>query len=153
MWGWLETDNTSPATSERLGTKNQNDIPNQPSPTTERLGTKNQNDIPNPSPPTTERLGTKNQNLVPNSSDTERLGTKENLVPNQLKIWKPPIGCLNQKWMKANQYWYWSYYKAKGKKTSLYLAKDYNDAIAKAKEIGIPANAKPPKIRATPPKT
>jgi hypothetical protein len=95
-----------------------------------------------------QQLGTKKK-LVPNADD-EQLGTKKMLVPNS-EIWKPPIGCLNQKWVKSDKYWYWSYYKSKGKKTSLYLAKDYNEAIAKAKKIGIPANAKPPKIRAPPP--
>jgi hypothetical protein len=137
MWGWLESDSSPPPTTERLGTKNKNLVPNSPPPTTERLGTKNKNLVPNSPPPTTERLGTKNENLVPN-------------LPEK---WKPPIGCLNPKWQKANQYWYWSYYKSKGKKTSLYLAKDYNDAVAKAKEIGIPTNAKPATIRAPPPET
>jgi hypothetical protein len=92
-----------------------------------------------------------NTELVPNSPTSE-LGTKKKLVPNS-EIWKPPIGCLNHKWIKDQKYWYWSYYKSKGKKTSLYLAKDYNKAIAKAKKIGMPPNAKPAKLRATPPET
>ena len=104
--------------------------------------------------PDLTELGTK-QKLVPNphpSPLTDELGTKKKLVPNSDK-WKPPIGCLNRKWVKVDWYWYWSYYKSERKKTSLYLAKDYNDAIAKAKKIGIPPNAKPPKLRATPPDT
>lgn len=124
MWGWLEPDVIELGTKKKL-------VPNAPLP-----------NLP-------AELGTK-KSLVPNADNDDELGTKNFLVPN-CEIWKPPIGCLNQKWVKSDRYWYWSYYKSKGKKGSLYLAKDYNDAVAKAKKIGMPPNAKPPKIRATPP--
>jgi hypothetical protein len=148
-----------------LGT-NKNLVPNSPLPKPQSaLGT-NKNLVPNanedgelgtkeklvpnsPLPKPPSALGTK-KNLVPNADGDSELGTKKNLVPNA-EIWKPPIGCLNQKWVKSDRYWYWSYYKSKGKKGSLYLAKDYNEAIAKAKKIGMPPNAKPPNLRATAP--
>ncbi len=93
-------------------------------------------------------LGTK-KILVPNSPTSE-LGTKKILVPNSDQ-WTPPVGCLQQKWVKDHKYWYWRYYNLKGKKASLYLAKDYNKAISKAQKIGVPTDAKPLKHRATPP--
>ena len=92
--------------------------------------------VPNSSP---RELGT-NKVLVPNSSPRE-LGTNKVLVPKG-EDWKPPIGCLQQKWIKDHQYWYWRYYKTNGKKGSIYLGKDYNKAIQKVIKIGIPANAK-----------
>jgi hypothetical protein len=101
-----------------------------------------------------DELGT-NKFLVPNSPTSE-LGTNKFLVPNfavspiweekfagrYLEEWKPPIGCLQQKWVKANQYWYWRYYDDRGKKASKYLAKDYTKAVRKAVKIGIPIDAK-----------
>jgi hypothetical protein len=123
-WGWCDPDHNELGTKKKL--------------------------VPNAAlPEVTQQLGTK-KSLVPNADEDDELGTKKFLVPNA-QIWKPPIGCLNQKWVKSDRYWYWSYYKSKGKKGSLYLAKDYNEAIAKAKKIGMPPNAKPPKLRATPP--
>ncbi|WP_309740088.1 hypothetical protein [Chamaesiphon sp. OTE_20_metabat_361] len=96
--------------------------------------------------------------LVPNSrlselgtkklddADTRytELGTEIFLVPNS-DNWKPPVGCLQQKWVKDHQYWYWRYYKLNGKKASKYLHKDYNKAVRKAMKIGIPIDAKLPK--------
>jgi hypothetical protein len=101
-------------------------------------------------------LGTK-KFLVPNSPNSE-LGTKEISVPNSGgngngggKIlvpnsdeWKPPVGCLQQKWIKDIKYWYWRYYDNRRKKRSLYLGRDYNKAIRKAQKIGIPPDAKLP---------
>lgn len=84
-------------------------------------------------------LGTK-KILVPNSHLPE-LGTKEWIPPNY-DNWKPPIGCLQQKWIKDRQYWYWRYYDNRGKKASLYLHKDYNKAVRKAMKIGVPSDAK-----------
>jgi hypothetical protein len=81
--------------------------------------------------------------LVPNSPLPE-LGTEIYLVPN-LDDWKPPIGCLQQKWVKDHQYWYWRYYKLNGKKRSKYLHKDYDKAVRKAIKIGVPTDAKLPK--------
>jgi hypothetical protein len=95
-----------------------------------------------------EKLGTKDS-LVPNSPLPE-LGTKIWLVPN-FDDWKPPIGCLQQKWIKDHQYWYWRYYDNRGKKASLYLCKDYNKAIRKAIKIGVPTDAKLPNMPATDP--
>jgi hypothetical protein len=77
---------------------------------------------------------------VPNS-DRSELGTNIHSVPN-CDQWKPPIGCLQQKWIKDRQYWYWRYYDNRRKKRSLYLGRDYNKAILKAQKIGIPADAK-----------
>jgi hypothetical protein len=101
-----------------------------------------------------DELGT-NKSSVPNSPPSE-LGTKKFLVPNSLRSgiwtetfagqsleeWKPPIGCLQQKWIKAHQYWYWRYYDDRGKKASKYLSKDYTKAVRKAVKIGIPIDAK-----------
>jgi hypothetical protein len=106
------------------------------------------------------KLGTK-ENSVPNSSPSE-LGTKEILVPNfestyvweekyegkYLEDWKPPVGCFDRKWIKDHQYWCWRYYDLKGKKRSIHLHKDYNKAVRKAIKIGIPHDAKPPKLPA-----
>ena len=86
-------------------------------------------------------LGTEDFDF-PNFSDRE-LGTEISLVPNWYK-WQPPIGGLEQKPIKDRKYWYWRYYDNRGKKASLYLAKDYNKAVARAIKIGIPANAKSP---------
>jgi hypothetical protein len=101
-----------------------------------------------------DELGT-NKILVPNSPSPE-LGTNKILVPNSLRSgtweelfdgqyleeWKPPIGCLQQKWIKDHQYWYWRYYDDRGKKASKYLSKDYTKAVRKAVNIGIPIDAK-----------
>lgn len=101
-----------------------------------------------------DQLGT-NKFLVPNSPRSE-LGTDKILVPNfpsapiweetfngqYLEEWKPLIGCLQQKWIKDHQYWYWRYYDDRGKKASKYLAKDYTKAVRKCIKIGIPADAK-----------
>ncbi len=101
-----------------------------------------------------DELGT-NKFLVPNSPRSE-LGTNKILVPNfanppiweetfdgqYIEEWKPKIGCLQQKWVKDHQYWYWRYYDDRGKKASKYLAKDYTKAVRKCVKIGIPANAK-----------
>ena len=82
--------------------------------------------------------------LVPNFPDRE-LGTEICLVPNSYK-WQPPIGGLEQKPIKDRNYWYWRYYDNRGKKASLYLARDYNKAVARAIKIGIPPNAKQAQI-------
>jgi hypothetical protein len=101
-----------------------------------------------------EKLGTKNS-LVPNFPNPE-LGTKNSLVPNSadsptwtekfngqyLEDWKPPIGCLDRKWIKDHQYWCWRYYDINGKKRSIHLHKDYTKAVRKAVKIGIPIDAK-----------
>jgi hypothetical protein len=101
-----------------------------------------------------EKLGTKNS-LVPNFPTLE-LGTKNSLVPNSadsttwtekfdgqhLEDWKPPIGCLDRKWIKDHQYWCWRYYDISGKKRSIHLHKDYTKAVRKAVKIGIPIDAK-----------
>lgn len=101
-----------------------------------------------------DELGT-NEILVPNSPPSE-LGTNKILVPNfqlptiweekfdgqYIEEWKPPIGCLQQKWVKDHQYWYWRYYDDRGKKFSKYLGKDYTKAVRKCIKIGTPANAK-----------
>jgi hypothetical protein len=101
-----------------------------------------------------EKLGTKNS-LVPNFP-TPELGTKKSLVPNSakptvweekfagqyLEDWKPPIGCLDRKWIKDHQYWCWRYYDDRGKKKSIHLHKDYTKAVRKAVKIGIPIDAK-----------
>jgi hypothetical protein len=105
-----------------------------------------------------EKLGTKNS-LVPNFPTLE-LGTKKSLVPNSadsptwtekfngqyLEDWKPPIGCLDRKWVKAYQYWCWRYYDINGKKCSIHLDKDYTKAVRKAVKIGIPIDAKKPTL-------
>ena len=78
--------------------------------------------------------------LVPNFPDRE-LCPLISLVPNSYK-WQPPIGCLEQKPIKNRQYWYWRYYDNRGKKASLYLARDYNKSVARAIKIGIPPHAK-----------
>jgi hypothetical protein len=87
--------------------------------------------------------------LVPNCQNSE-LGTR-NLglisVPNS--DWKPPIGCLQEKVIKSNKYWYWRYYDQRGKKRSLYLGTEYRMAIIKARVIGVPKDAKLPKSRNT----
>jgi hypothetical protein len=84
---------------------------------------------------------------VPNRQKCE-LGTGNilafpvpNLVPNL------PVGCLEQKVIKSKFYWYWRYYKVSGAKRSVYLSSDYNKAIAKAKAIGVPKDAKLPRSR------
>lgn len=101
-----------------------------------------------------DELGT-SHTLVPNSPSPE-LGTNNFLVPNSLRSgiweetfddqyleeWKPPIGCLQQKWIKNHQYWYWRYYDDRGKKASKYLSKDYTKAVRKCIKIGIPIDAK-----------
>jgi hypothetical protein len=104
-----------------------------------------------------DELGT-NKYLVPNSSIPE-LGTNKILVPNftkwdaDLSDWQPPIGCLQQKWIKDHQYWYWRYYDNRHKKRSLYLGKDYNKAVRKAIKIGLPTDAKIPNLPTTNPQT
>ncbi|WP_310485716.1 hypothetical protein [Chamaesiphon sp. VAR_48_metabat_403] len=85
--------------------------------------------------------------LVPNSP-IQKLGTEISLVPNS-DNWQPPIGGFEQKWIKDHQYWYWRYYDNRGKKRSLYLAKDYNKAIRKAIKIGVPTDAKLPNLSAS----
>ncbi len=103
---------------------------------------------------------------VPNSSDKE-LGTDKSLVPNsdiqelgtgkthrtRAEIYKPSVGILVQTWVKTDWYWYWKYYDIRRKKRSMYLGKKYNKAVSKVQLIGIPADAKLGKIRATPPDT
>jgi hypothetical protein len=145
----------------------ENSVPNQ-------LGTKNMS-VPN-SP--SSKLGTE-ISPVPNSISLEipisnrkkldsdpRIGNIEELVPNsaydelgtgktsltRAEIWKPPVGLLVQTWIKNDWYWYWKYYDNRRKKRSIYLGKKYNKAVAKAQLIGIPADAKPHSIRASPPK-
>lgn len=107
------------------------------------------------------KLGTKDS-LVPNPS-LSRLGTKDLLVPNPplpdtwsekfngvyLEQWKPIMGCLQQKWVKNCQYWYWRYYDNRGKKRSIYLCKDYSKAVRKVIKMGVPADAKPPNLPAS----
>jgi hypothetical protein len=75
---------------------------------------------------------------------TNKLSTKKISVP---KSYKPLIGCLQQKLINGNLYWYWRYYATDNKKKSLYLAKGYSKAIEKAKLIGYPGDAKRPKQR------
>ncbi len=75
-------------------------------------------------------------------SQTE-LGTRISSVPNSVHT-QPPIGCLEQKVIKSKKYWYWRYYTATGVKRSLYLSVDYHKAIAKAKAMGVPKDAKLP---------
>lgn len=88
-----------------------------------------------------QKLGTKNED--PEIADAGELGTNNSLVPNS-ELWQPPIGCFEQKWIKDRPYWYWRYYNDRGKKASLYLAKDYNRAIRRAMLIGVPTDAKNP---------
>jgi hypothetical protein len=90
-----------------------------------------------------ESLGTKIY-LVPKLK-INQLGTKEFPVP---KSFQPPIGCFQQKLIKGNLYWYWRYYDSSNKKKSLYLAKEYSDAVNKAKLIGYPKDAKRPQTAA-----
>jgi hypothetical protein len=101
-----------------------------------------------------DELGT-DKILVPNFL-TSKLGTNKILVPNfppasiweekfdgrYLEEWKPSIGCLQQKWVKGHQYWYWRYYDERGKKASKYLSKDYTKAVRKCIKIGMPIDAK-----------
>jgi hypothetical protein len=135
-WEW-ENDR-----SFELGTR-KNSVPNSPS---SELGTQN---IPVPNSPVPE-LGT--QNIPVPNSEFDELGTgKTHLTRDQ--IWKPPVGLLVQSWVKTDYYWYWKYYDNRRKKRSIYLGKKYNKAVAKAQLIGMPADAKPPKVRATSPQT
>ena len=111
------------------------------------------------------KLGTE-EILVPNSTE-QKLGTEEILVPNFYEPpqpirkwdepipdnWKPPIGCLDRKWIKSHQYWCWRYYDNRGKKTSIHLHKDYNKAVLKAMKIGVPTDAKIPNLSAANPET
>jgi hypothetical protein len=133
-WGWL--DEEVPPRTE-LGTKNLS-VPNPPLP---ELGTK---DLLVPNPPLPE-LGTKDL-LVPNSP----IRRWDEPIPDN---WKPPIGCLQRKWVKDHQYWYWRYYDNRRKKRSVYLGKDYNKSVAKAIKIGVPTDAKPLKRPASDPQT
>jgi hypothetical protein len=91
-----------------------------------------------------ESLGTKIFS-VPKLS-TKVLGTEKILVP---KIYQPLVGCLQQKTINGNLYWYWRYYDIDNKKKSKYLAKGYSDAVIKAKLIGYPKDAKRPRSAAT----
>jgi hypothetical protein len=77
-----------------------------------------------------------------NDSQSE-LGTRIYSVPNSVHN-QPCVGCLEQKVIKSKKYWYWRYYTAKGIKRSLYLSIDYHKAIAKAKAMGVPKDAKLP---------
>jgi hypothetical protein len=124
QWGWLDAD-------PKLGTK-ESLVPNSPS---SKLGTK-ESLVPN-SPP--QELGT-NKISVPNFEPMGTWAEKFNGV--YLEEWKPIMGCLQQKWVKNQQYWYWRYYDNRGKKRSLYLAKDYNKAVRKVIKIGVPTDAK-----------
>jgi hypothetical protein len=140
---WEDGDN------QELGTRNF-PVPNSTSP---KLGTE-KFPVPNstssvPNSPLPE-LGTE-KNLVPNS-DFEELGTGKTTRTRD-QIWKPPVGLLTQKWIKTDWYWYWQYYDNRRKKRSIYLGKKYNKAVMKAQQMGIPADAKPPKVRATSPTT
>ncbi len=126
-WGWLDED-------PKLGT-NKTLVPSSP---TSELGT-NKTLVPNS--PTSE-LGT-NKTLVPNFEPTDTWEEKYDGV--YLEDWVPPLGCLQQKWVKNCQYWYWRYYDLRGKKRSLYLSKDYNKAVRKVIKIGVPTDAKIPK--------
>jgi hypothetical protein len=90
-----------------------------------------------------DELGT-NKILVPNSLRSRIW--EETFAGRSLEEWKPPIGCLQQKWVKANQYWYWRYYDDRGKKASKYLAKDYTKAVRQCIKIGIPIDAKKPTL-------
>jgi hypothetical protein len=135
-WEW---ENSVP---NQLGTE-KFPVPNSPPP---ELGTKK---IPPPN--SYFHLINKEEILTPNS-DFEELGTgKTERTRDQ--IWKPPVGLLVQTWVKTDWYWYWKYYDNRRKKRSIYLGKKYNKAVAKAQLMGIPADAKPPKIRASPPDT
>jgi hypothetical protein len=132
-WGWLDEDPT-------LGT-NKSLVPNSPS---QKLGTEDSL-VPN-SPP--EKLGT-NTSLVPNFEPMGTWAEKFNGV--YLEEWKPIMGCLQQKWVKNHQYWYWRYYDNRGKKRSLYLGRDYNKAVRKVIKIGVPTDAKLPNLPASDP--
>jgi hypothetical protein len=90
-----------------------------------------------------EKLGTEDL-LVPNSP-ASMLGTNKSSVPN-LEEWKPPVGGLEKKSIKDRQYWYWRYYDKRSKKASRYLGKDYNRAVLKAMQIGVPPDAKLPNL-------
>jgi hypothetical protein len=97
-----------------------------------------------------DELGTEISS-VPNSQETE-LGTEirwDPLVPN--RDWKPPIGCLQEKIIKGNAYWYWRYYGQDGRKKSVYLGTNRMMSIIKARKWGIPADAKLPKQRSPAP--
>jgi hypothetical protein len=59
---------------------------------------------------------------------------------------KLPIGNLERKPINKQLYWYWRYYNHAGKKRSIYLAKDYNKAIAKVRRLGIPSDVKPASV-------
>jgi hypothetical protein len=135
-WEW---ENSLP---NQLGTKKIS-VPNSPAP---ELGTEK---IPVPN--LHFHLINKEEISVPNS-DFEELGTGKS-KRSRAEIWKPPTGLLTQKWVKTDWYWYWQYYDNRLKKRSLYLHKKYNKAVAKAQLIGIPADAKPSKCRASPPAT
>ena len=99
------------------------------------------------------KVGTK-QIPVPTLAGS-KIGTKEIPVPiftvdfRVTEKWHPPVGCLEQKWSKDRKYWYWRYYDNRGKKRSLYLAKDYNKSIRKAMKIGVPSDAKSPQPTST----
>ena len=93
--------------------------------------------------PNSRSSGDRLENL-PDPSTDEKLGTKNFLVPN-FDEWKPPIGCLQKKWIKNDYYWYWRYYDNRLKKASMYLGRDYNKAVRKCQKIGVPPDAKPPK--------
>jgi hypothetical protein len=126
-----------------------------------KLGTK-EISVPNLNPP---KLGTK-EISVPNLNPPE-LGTKEISVPNFSPVelgtdkwtppdydnWKPPIGCLDRKWIKSYQYWCWRYYDHSGKKRAIHLHKDYNKAVRKAMKIGVPTDAKLPFLPPSDPQT
>lgn len=71
------------------------------------------------------------------------LGTKISSVPNS-GCDRLPVGFLEQKVIKSKKYWYWRYYTVTGIKRSLYLSVDYHKAIAKAKAMGVPKDAKLP---------
>ena len=113
-------------------------VPNFPS---SKLGTEKIL-VPNfPSP----KLGTENQDRI----------CESNWVLPDYSDWKPPIGCIDRKWIKDHQYWCWRYYDLQGTKRSIHLHKDYNKAVRKAIKIGMPSDAKLPKstVRASDPQS
>jgi hypothetical protein len=132
-WGWLDED-------PKLGTK-ESLVPNSPS---SKLGT-DKSLVPN-SP--SSKLGT-NKISVPNFETMGTWAEKFNGV--YLEEWKPIVGCLQQKWVKNQQYWYWRYYDNRGKKRSIYLCKDYSEAVRKVIKMEMPTDAKLPHLPASDP--
>jgi hypothetical protein len=54
-----------------------------------------------------------------------------------------PIGCLWGKTIGKGTYWYWRYYTRSGNRADVYMHKNRDRALAKARSIGIPEDANP----------